>query len=281
MSARSSALGQLVEARGPAAEALGQLERRARRGGWRRRSSSTPWSARAWAVSSLVSPAPMMTTSRPGQVAHASRARSTATEDTDGLRGPDRGLRAHALAGLQRGAEQLVRHRPGRPGLERLLEGAPDLALDLGLADDHRLEARGHAEEVARGVAVARRVDRGRRAPSGGCRPAGPASRARSVSAATGIARRRGRPRCGCRSRSPRPRRHLGLGPQLAEEVLGARRREGQALAQLDRRGLVRDAEGEQLAHGSGSRSSAGGRLAVSSTSSRSMRTSFDAMIAT
>jgi hypothetical protein len=37
---------------------------------------------------------------------------------------------------------------------------AANLALDLGLADDHRLETRGHAVELTRRVAVARRVDR-------------------------------------------------------------------------------------------------------------------------
>ena len=78
--------------------------------------------------------------------------------DADAL-ARDAGLRAHALAGLQRGAEQAVGHRPGGAGLERRLVGAADLALDLGLADDHRVQAGGHAVELARGVAVARRVD--------------------------------------------------------------------------------------------------------------------------
>ena len=45
------------------------------------------------------------------------------------------------------------------PGAHRRLVRAADLALDLRLADDHRLEARGHAVELARGVAVARGVD--------------------------------------------------------------------------------------------------------------------------
>ena len=71
----------------------------------------------------------------------------------------DRGLRAHALAGRQRGGEQAVGHRAGDPGLERELVGAAHLALDLALADDHRLEAGGDAEQLAGGVAVARRVD--------------------------------------------------------------------------------------------------------------------------
>ena len=98
-----------------AAEALGERPRALARGGWRRRSSRTPWSASAWAVSSLVSPAPMITTSRRGELA----------DDVAGQRrrrrsrrwrapSPMRGLGAHALAGLQRGGEQAVGQRPGR-----------------------------------------------------------------------------------------------------------------------------------------------------------------------
>ena len=73
--------------------------------------------------------------------------------------GADAGLRAHSLARRQRGAPQAVGERSGAAGLQRRLEGALDLTLDLGLADDHRFQARGHPVEVARGVAVARRVD--------------------------------------------------------------------------------------------------------------------------
>src|SRR3712207_8209911 len=50
--------------------------------------------------------------------------------------------------------------RSGRVGGQRLLVRALDLALDLRLAHDHRLEPARHAEEVARRVAVAVRVDR-------------------------------------------------------------------------------------------------------------------------
>jgi hypothetical protein len=60
---------------------------------------------------------------------------------------------------VQRGVEQPVGQRPGRAGRARRLERPAHLTLHLGLADDHRLEAGGHAEELARGVAVARRVD--------------------------------------------------------------------------------------------------------------------------
>ena len=74
--------------------------------------------------------------------------------------GADPGLRAHALAGPQRRREQAVGQWTGAAGAHRGLVRAPYLPLDLGLAEDHRLKARGHAIELARGVAVAWRVDR-------------------------------------------------------------------------------------------------------------------------
>ena len=49
---------------------------------------------------------------------------------------------------------------PGHALDERQLVGALDLALDLGLADDHRVEPGGDREEVLDGVVAAQRVDR-------------------------------------------------------------------------------------------------------------------------
>ena len=72
----------------------------------------------------------------------------------------ERGLGPHALAGGERGAEQLVGHRAGGARRQRRLVGALDLALHLGLADDHRVQAARHPIEMARRVAVAQRVDR-------------------------------------------------------------------------------------------------------------------------
>ena len=68
----------------------------------------------------------------------------------------DRGFRADALARPQRGCEQAVGQRTARPGADRGLVRTPHLPLDLGLADDHRLQPRGDAVQLARGVAVAR-----------------------------------------------------------------------------------------------------------------------------
>ena len=77
----------------------------------------------------------------------------------------------------------------------------------------------------------------------------------------------------------------LRVGGELAQERLGARLGQRDALAHRQRRGLVRRAEQQQLAH---TRSSSGSRAASrrstisdSSVISRSIRTSFVAMIAT
>ena len=117
----------------------------------------------------------------------------------------DPGLRSRPLAGGERAAEQPVEDRPGRPLDQRQLVGALHLALDLGLADDHRVEPRGHPEQVVGAVGWPAASRGGRPAPWGGSPPRGRAPRA----PATRPRRRRGRPgraRCGCRSRSRPPR---------------------------------------------------------------------------
>ena len=248
MSARSSCGRKVVEAHGLPAEALREadravvvavgdehrahaaldqrLARSARRS--RRRRRSRP---RAPARSPSVSCASW-----------------TATELTDSGPAAIAGLGAHALAGGERLAEQPVHDRAGGVLDQRQLVGALDLALDLRLADDHRVEARGDAEQVARGVLVAQRVEVRRPARSGGCRPGGRGSRAR-----WSRPRRRRRPpcraRCGCRSRARPPRRCARPTTSSRSTLDGAALGQRDALAQLDRRGLVRDADHEQLAH--------------------------------
>ncbi len=73
----------------------------------------------------------------------------------------ERRLGARALAGGKGAAEEAVEHGAGRVLDQRELVGALDLALDLGLADDHRLEAGGDAEEVVGGAGAAHRVEVG------------------------------------------------------------------------------------------------------------------------
>ena len=174
---------------------------RGRRGGWRRRSCRRPASASACAVSSLVSPAPRITTWRRAGRRARSAASSTATEGTLTWLAPMPSPSARACRSSARRANRRLVSGPVLPALQRRLVGAPDLALDLVLAEDHRLEPRGDAEEVARGVAVARRVDRlGElgRARSPAWRRAAPARRL-GLHRIAPARRRRGRARCGCR----------------------------------------------------------------------------------
>ena len=107
-------------------------------------------------------------------------------------------LGAHALAHFERVPEQAVEDDAGATAFAGLLVGGLHLGDDLRLADDHRIEARGDAEQVrdgpVPGVAVQARLEladvgpgvarQDARWPPG----APPANR-----------RRRGTARCGCR----------------------------------------------------------------------------------
>ena len=178
--------GQRRRSAPPCRRSAGRARSRGRSGGWRRTPTDTPRSTSARAVSSPVSPAPTITTRRPRQVAerlprelHGDRAAPRRSPRAD------RGLGAHALAGGERLAEEPVHDRARGALDERQLVGALHLTLDLGLADDHRVEARGHAEQVPGGVVVAQRVQVRRPARWGGCRPGGRGSPSAVVSAST------------------------------------------------------------------------------------------------
>src|SRR3954454_14814171 len=71
------------------------------------------------------------------------------------------GLRARPLARGERAAKEAIENRPRGSLDERELVSALYLALDLGLADDHRVEAGGDAEQMQRGVDGAARVQVG------------------------------------------------------------------------------------------------------------------------
>ena len=119
----------------------------------------TPCSASARAVSSAVSPAPMISTWRLASSPSALRAASTATDATLAPPAPIAVSVRTRLPVASAARNSLFVERPGRARGERRLVGALDLALHLGLADDHRLQPARDAVEVARGVAVAVRVD--------------------------------------------------------------------------------------------------------------------------
>ena len=206
-----------------------------------------PCSASARAVSSLVSPAPRITTWRLCQLAeHAQR-------EVHGDRGnaraarADGGLRAHALAGGQRRGEQPVGQRSGDARPQRGLVRAPDLALDLGLPHDHRLQTRGHAVELARRVAVARRVDRFSELGRVDLRTLGEQSQHVALGA-HGVAH--DEVDLGAVARADHDRlAHLGRRDRRLGELARLGLGEREPLAQRDGRRLVGDAEREQLAH--------------------------------
>ena len=120
----------------------------------------TPRSRSARAVSSAFSPAPITSTRRSVSSPRKSAASCTATVEIDTFERAIAGLRAHALAGRERVAEQPVRDRAADALDQRHLVGALDLTLDLGLADDHRVEPGGDREQVLDGLAAAQRVER-------------------------------------------------------------------------------------------------------------------------
>src|SRR6185312_6206210 len=71
----------------------------------------------------------------------------------------DRGLGPDALAGRKRSPEEPVHDRARGSLDQRELVSALDLTLNLRFAEDHRLEPGRDAEEMARGVLVAKRVE--------------------------------------------------------------------------------------------------------------------------
>jgi hypothetical protein len=208
-------------------------------------------------------------------------------------RAADAGVGPDVLAGREGVAEEAVGDRAGHALDQRELVGALDLALDLGLADDHRVEARGDREEMAGDVEVAQRVER-----------VGQLGRAR-----LGLAREDcqrgalggdgvGRDEVELGAVAGRDRDRLVdllVGGQLGEHRGRAPLGQREPLAQFQRRRLVRDAERQQLAaHATGSpsrgstaaaaptgSSSSLSAISTSSVSSRSIRAIFAAMIDT
>ena len=152
----------------------------------------------------------------------------------------DGGLGAHALPHFERVPEQPVEDHGRAAAVAGLLVGGLELGDDLRLADDHRVEARGDAEEVGdgavAGVAVQRRLELARRD--------------------AGVARQVRQRRLARRERVAPVQIQLGAvagaqgdglaGDALVQQLLAQAQRgllvQGEALAQLERGGLVRDA---------------------------------------
>ena len=152
----------------------------------------------------------------------------------------DGGLGAHALADLERVPEQPVEDHGRAAAVAGLLVGGLELGDDLRLADDHAVEARGHAEQVrdgaVAGVAVQRRLQLGRRDPG----------MPRQV-LQRGLARQQRVAPVQVQLGAVAGTERDGLaGDAGVEKLLAQAQRvllvEGEALAQLERGGLVRDA---------------------------------------
>ena len=212
----------------------------------------------------------------------------------------DRGLGASPLAGGERAADHPIQDRPGRALDERQLVGPLHLSLDFGLADDHRVESGGDPVEMPGRLGAAQRVQRPEQL--GGADP--------------GLTGEDAEP---CRLGLDRVGGHqVELGPiaggerdgfadrllrdEPVEHACGSPLGQGELFAQRQRRGAMRDAEGEEAAHPrspcrtasiscsrpctcptSRSCARARGRSArsASEANSRWMRWSFAAMIAT
>ncbi len=160
---------------------------------------------------------------------------------------PDRGLGPDALARREGAAEDPVQDRTAGALDQRQLVGPLHLALDLGLAEDHRVEARRDPVEMSRGVGVAQRVERaeqlGRRDP--GLPGEDAEARGLSLDRVGGY-----EVELGAVARGKRER--------LADRLLRDERvqhsgsttfGESELLAQSQRRGVVRDTQDQEAAH--------------------------------
>jgi hypothetical protein len=201
------------------------------------------------------------------------------------LQARDRGFRAHAPAGVQRRREQAIAERAAGPGLARVLVRAANLALDLVLADDHRLKARGDPVEVARRVAVAHRVGHLRELLGRDLRLRGEAAQQRVL---CGRATVEDGVDLGAVAARDRDRlADPGLAAEAGRKARGLALGQRDPLAQRDRRDPMGGPQQQQLGHSSSAsppperRARIRAASSVSSSSSRSMRLSLPAMIAT
>ena len=236
------------------------------------------------AVSSAVSPAPMISTWRSARSPSASRA------SVDGDGGDAGAARARSRSPCARACRSASAARNSRlvsgpvvPRGERELVGALDLALDLGLADDHRLEAR-----WPRGTGGARRRSCAasrcpRAARSGGC-PARRASAAEHGGLGLdrvaddevelgAVAGRDARPPPGSPARSRSSRSEALAPPRRSARAARAARRGAVLCEAPSASSSLIAAPSLALARSARALRSAS---SASSTSSRSMRASFD-----
>ncbi len=123
------------------------------------RSGPTPARVSVATDSAPIAPAPITSAGRPVEVAEVDGGDLERGGD-DALPGlVDAGLGVRPLADPQRLLHQLVQQPAGGVGLGGRVVGVAELAEDLRLADDHRVEPGGHPERVPHGRLVVVHVE--------------------------------------------------------------------------------------------------------------------------
>ena len=148
--------------------------------------------------------------------------------------------RAHTLGDAQRVMDELVQDAAGRPGLDRERVGVAHLPENLRLADDHRVERGGDAEDVADGGLVRVRVEVAAEELDGdGAHVAQEVARGGPTASAPCCPAAAARTSTRLQVETINPSRTVS--PSTSARRLSAQRlvREGEPLAHLDGRGLV------------------------------------------
>jgi hypothetical protein len=160
----------------------------------------------------------------------------------------DRRRRTRTAARADRVAHEAVEHRPGGALGPSQRVGAAQLAQDLRLADDHRVDPGRHLEDVTcrREAVVALDPRRQRGGRQSGAVPHRAQRRALGGDGVAGHEIELG----AIAGREHERLVHGAAGDQAAHQRLGARRRKRESLAQGERRIPVRDADPQQRRHG-------------------------------
>ena len=119
---------------------------------------------------SATAPAPTISAARPLRLPKTRSASFTPASATDMGRAPTSVSDAHALPHFERALKRAIEHRAGGAVFERLAVGGAKLAENFRFAEQHRIESRGNAEEMAHGVG-ARSSDRVRPSSSARAMP--------------------------------------------------------------------------------------------------------------
>ena len=212
---------------------------RARTCGWRRSRRARPDRVRHSSASSAISPAPSTIARLPASDPKICFASCTAAELTDAApRATDVSLRTRP-ATEQRRLEEAIEHRPGMRAAR--FPRVAHLSVDLRLAEHHRIETAGDAEEMRRRFPVAAHIAVRRRV---GAEPRG--ERATTRRAPRPRRLRRDRSPCDCTSRAARLRARPAALQHRVERVADLGRAIRDPLANVERRAAMVDADDGQ-----------------------------------